>query len=214
MATTRIVVVDDHQLVRAGIVALLEDVPELEVVGQAADGVQALRAVEELEPDLLILDLAMPEMSGFEVLARIQESSPGLKVIILSMHDSAEYVHRVLKLGACGFLLKDVLPGELVLAISAIIQGHTWLSSAISKTIIDAYLGQAGGGDPLSVLTERQKAVLKMIAEGKSTKQISGYLQLNIKTIETYRAQIMERLDIHDIAGLVRYAVRRGIVSL
>ena len=211
---TRIVVVDDHRLVRAGIVALLEDIPEVQVVGQASDGIQALKTVAELKPDVLILDLAMPEMSGLEVLARIHESHPRVKVIILSMHDSAEHVHRALKQGASGYLLKDVLPDELVLAIDAITQGRTWLSSAISKTVIDGYLGRNGDEASLPQLTERQNQVLKMIAEGHSTKQISGHLNLSAKTIETYRAQIMEKLDIHDIAGLVRYAIRQGIVSL
>ena len=211
---TRIVVVDDHRLVRAGIVALLEDIPEVQVVGQASDGIQALKTVAELKPDVLILDPAMPEMSGLEVLARIHESHPRVKVIILSMHDSAEHVHRALKQGASGYLLKDVLPDELVLAIDAITQGRTWLSSAISKTVIDGYLGRNGDEASLPQLTERQNQVLKMIAEGHSTKQISGHLNLSAKTIETYRAQIMEKLDIHDIAGLVRYAIRQGIVSL
>ncbi|WP_153111849.1 response regulator [Propionivibrio limicola] len=211
---TRIVVVDDHRLVRAGIVALLEDIPEVEIVGEASDGTQALKTVAELEPDLLILDLSMPEMSGFEVLERIHETHPRVKVIILSMHDSAEHVHRALKLGASGYLLKDVLPDELVLAIDAIKKGRTWLSSAISKTVIDGYLGRNGEEGALSPLTERQSQVLKMIAEGQSTKQISGHLNLSVKTIETYRAQIMEKLDIHDIAGLVRYAIRQGIVPL
>ncbi|GHU28825.1 DNA-binding response regulator [Betaproteobacteria bacterium] len=210
---TRIVIVDDHRLIRAGIVSLLEGVSGVEVVGEASDGLSALKLISEVDPDIVLLDLTMPNMSGFDVLAQIE--NPGrVKTIILSMHDSAEHVHRALKLGAAGYLLKDVLPDELVLAIDAVNKGNTWLSSAISKTVVDGYLGRGGNDDPLSRLTERQNQVLKMIAEGRSTKQIGSQLNLSVKTVETYRAQIMEKLDIHDIAGLVHYAIRRGIVPL
>jgi len=210
----RVVVADDHRLVRAGIVALLEDIPDVEVVGEASDGTQALTIVSELKPDVLFLDLAMPGMSGLEALARIRELLLPLKVIVLSMHDSAEHVHRALKDGAAGYLLKDVLPEELGHAIRAVIEGKAWLSSAISKTVIDGYLGRNGNDDVVSPLTERQSQVLKMIADGLSTKQIGSELNLSVKTIETYRAQIMDKLDIHDIAGLVRYAIRQGVISL
>ncbi len=210
----RVVVADDHRLVRAGIVALLEDIPDVEVIGEASDGAQALKIVCELNPDVLFLDLAMPGMSGLDALARIHESLPHVKVIILSMHDSAEHVHRALKEGAAGYLLKDVLPEELGHAIRAVIEGKAWLSSAISKTVIDGYLGRNGNDEFVPPLTERQSQVLKMIAEGLSTKQIGSQLNLSVKTIETYRAQIMDKLDIHDIAGLVRYAIRLGVVPL
>ena len=211
---TRIVVADDHRLVRAGIVALLEEVTGIEIVGEASDGAQALELIAGLDPDVLILDLAMPRMSGFDVLARMGECGGRVKVIVLSMHDGAEHVHRALKLGAAGYLLKDVLPDELVLAVDAVNKGDTWLSSAISKTVIDGYLGRSGNDGVASPLTERQGQVLKMIAEGHSTKQIGSNLNLSVKTVETYRSQIMEKLDIHDIAGLVRYAIRQGIVPL
>jgi DNA-binding NarL/FixJ family response regulator len=212
--STRIVIADDHQLVRAGIVALLSDIPDVEVVGEASDGVEALELVAECKPDMLVLDIAMPGMSGLDVLAKINETQPHVNVIILSMHDSAEHVLRALKLGAVGYLLKDALPGELAQAISAVNKGNTWLSSAISKTVISGYLGRSGHEASVPQLTIRQKQVLKMIVEGQSTKQISSTLDLSIKTIETYRAQIMDRLDIHDIPGLVRYAIREGIIPL
>jgi DNA-binding NarL/FixJ family response regulator len=210
---TRIVIVDDHRLVRAGIMSLLEGVSGVGVVGEASDGLSALKLISEVDPDIVLLDLTMPGMSGFDVLAQIE--NPGrVKTIVLSMHDGAEHVHRALKLGAAGYLLKDVLPDELVLAIDAVNKGGTWLSFAISKIVVDGYLGRSGNDDPLSRLTERQNQVLKMIAEGQSTKQIGSHLNLSVKTVETYRSQIMEKLDIHDIAGLVHYAIRRGIVPL
>lgn len=211
---TRIVVADDHQLVRAGIAALLKDIPGVAVVGEASDGGQALQLMAELKPDVLFLDLAMPGMPGLDALALINEAYPLIKVVILSMHDSAEYVHRALKLGAVGYMLKDALPDELESAIRATEKGHTWLSPSISKTVIDGYLGRSGNKASLPALTERQGEVLKLIAEGRSTKQISHDLELSVKTIETYRSQIMERLDIHDLAGLVRYAIRTGIIPL
>lgn len=212
--TTRIVVVDDHRLVRAGIVSLLDEVSEIEVVGEASNGPQALKLISDLDPDVVLLDLAMPGMSGFDVLGQLGKSGVGVKVIVLSMHDSAEHVHRALKLGAAGYLLKDVLPDELLRAIDAVNKGNIWLSSAISKTVIDGYLGRNGSGDLLTQLTDRQGQVLKMIAEGLSTKQIGACLNLSVKTVETYRSQIMEKLDIHDIASLVRYAIRQGIIPL
>lgn len=211
---TRIVVADDHGLVRAGIVALLEEIPGIEIVGEASDGVQALELITGLDPDVLILDLAMPRMSGFEVLAQIGGAGGRAKTIVLSMHDGAEHVHRALKLGAAGYLLKDVLPDELALAVNAVNKGDMWLSSAISRTVVDGYLGRRGDDGAVSPLTERQSQVLKMIAEGHSTKQIGSNLNLSVKTVETYRSQIMEKLDIRDIAGLVRYAIRQGIVPL
>ncbi|WP_263769877.1 response regulator transcription factor [Propionivibrio soli] len=211
---TRVVIADDHQLVRAGIAALLDDIPDVEVVGEAADGSEAVRLVEELLPSILFLDLAMPGMPGLEALALINESHPEVKVVILSMHDSEEHVLRALKLGATGFMLKDAAPEELAQAVKAINQGHTWLSSAVSKTVISSYVQRSGNEEGLNLLTARQNQVLKMIAEGRSTKDIGYELNLSVKTIETYRAQIMDKLDIRDIPGLVRYAIRNGIIPL
>jgi len=211
---TRIVVADDHQLVRAGIAGLLADIPDVEVVGEACDGREAVRLATELRPDVLFLDLAMPGMSGLDALALINEAEPDVHVIILSMHDSEEHVLRALKLGAVGFMLKDAAPEELAQAIKAVGQGNNWLSSAVSKTVISNYLERSGSEEDQSLLTARQNQVLKMIAEGSSTKEVSFTLNLSVKTIETYRSQIMEKLDIHDLPGLVRYAIRQGIIEL
>jgi len=211
---TRVVIADDHHLVRAGIAALLSDLPDVEVVGEASDGYEAVTLVSELSPTILFLDLVMPGLSGLEALALINESQPQVRVVILSMHDSEEHVLRALKLGAVGFMLKDAAPEELTRAIKAVNQGDTWLSPAVSKTVISSYLERCGSDEIENLLTVRQKQVLKMIAEGHSTKEVSFTLNLSIKTIETYRSQIMDKLDIHDLPGLVRYAIRNGIIAL
>lgn len=211
---TRVVIADDHQLVRAGIASLLGDIPDVEVVGEAADGNEAVRLASELVPQIMFLDVAMPGMNGLDALALINEAEPSVRVIILSMHDSEEHVLRALKLGAVGFMLKDAAPEELAQAIKAIKAGHTWLSAAVSKTVIANYVERSGAEEIQSLLTVRQNQVLKMIAEGHSTKEISFALNLSVKTIETYRAQIMDKLDIHDLPGLVRYAIRQGIIPL
>jgi DNA-binding NarL/FixJ family response regulator len=212
--TTRVVLVDDHQLVRAGIGALLRELPNVSVVGEGADGEAAILLAQTLAPDVLFLDLVMPGMSGLIALERIIGQQPDLKVIVLSMHSSEEHIVRALQLGASGYMLKDVAPDELALALTAVMNGETWLSSAISRTAIAEYVGRTASESPLDTLTSRQRQVLKLIAEGHSTKDISAQLELSVKTIETFRAQIMDRLAIHDVAGLVRYAIRHGIVPL
>ena len=211
---TRVVLVDDHQLVRAGIRALLRELPDVEVVGEGADGESAIRLAQESAPDVLFLDLVMPGMSGLVALERIIGQQPDLKVIILSMHSSEEHVVRALQLGAAGYMLKDVAPEELPLALNAVMNGDTWLSSAISRTAIAEYVDRTAHEAPHDTLTARQEQVLRLIAGGHSTRDIGAQLDLSVKTIETFRAQIMERLDIHDVAGLVRYAIRQGIVPL
>jgi DNA-binding NarL/FixJ family response regulator len=211
----RVLIADDHQLLRAGLVALMRDLPDVDVVGEAANGADALRLVDELTPDLLLLDVVMPGMSGIEVLEQLQQRSAGAtRVIMLTMHSSEEHVLRALRLGASGYLLKDAAPDELGQALIAVARGEHWLSSAVSKKVISGYVARAGGEETVDALTARQHEVLKMMAEGMSTKEIGAALNLSVKTIETYRAQIMERLDIHDLAGLVRYAIRNGIVPL
>jgi DNA-binding NarL/FixJ family response regulator len=156
----------------------------------------------------------MPGMSGLVALERIIGQQPDVKIIILSMHSSEEHVVRALQLGAAGYLLKDVAPEELALALKAVMNGDTWLSSAISRTAIAGYVDRTAHESPLDTLTARQHQVLRLLAEGHSNKNIAAQLELSVKTIETFRAQIMDRLSIHDVAGLVRYAIRQGIVPL
>ncbi len=210
----RVVLVDDHRLVRAGLAALLRDIPGVDLVAEAGTGEEAVAIVAETKPDVVFLDLVMPGASGFEALAQICDRQPEVKVIVLSMHSSEEHVLRALRLGAAGYMLKDGAPEELAMALTAVMQGEMWLSPAVSKKVVAAYVERGGDKERVSLLTARQNRVLKLIAEGMSTKEIGVHLGLSAKTIETHRAQIMAKLDIHDVASLARYAVRYGIVPL
>ena len=203
---------DDHALVRAGMRSLLRDIEGVEVVGEAADGAEALALAARERPDAVLLDIAMKGMGGLEAAARFRELHPGVKVIILSMHASEEYVLQALRAGAAAYLIKDSATAELELALKSVIRGETYLSPAISRQVVEGYVQRMGAGSPEDPLTPRQREVLKGIAEGRSTKRIAADLGLSVKTVETHRAQIMERLGIRDVAGLVRYAMRTGLV--
>ncbi|PZR75887.1 MAG: DNA-binding response regulator [Chthoniobacterales bacterium] len=213
MKPTRVLLADDHALVRAGIRSLLEKIPSVEVVAEANNGREALELVTSKQPDLVLMDIAMAELGGLEALPRVLKSFPAIKVIILSAHANEEYVIRALRGGASGYMLKDVATAELELAIASVMQGKTYLSPTISRTVIDSYLDRVGGKGPLEPLTSRQREILQMIAEGKNTKKIASILEISVKTVESHRLQLMARLDIHDVAGLVRYAIRSGLVS-
>lgn len=214
MKPIRILLADDHAIVRAGIRALLEKLGEVEVIAEAGDGREALRLIKEHQPDVVLLDVAMPLLSGLDVAARATKEFPDLRVIILSMHTSEEYVWEALRSGASGYMVKTGVPSELELAIKAVARGETYLSPPVSKHVVLDYVRRMGGGESLAErLTPRQREVLKLIAEGHTTKSIADLLDVSVKTIETHRLQLMERLDIHDIAGLVRYAVRTGLVT-
>jgi DNA-binding NarL/FixJ family response regulator len=212
MAPLRILLVDDHALVRAGMRSLLRDLPEVEVVAEAADGAEALAAAERERPDVVLMDIAMKGMNGLEAAARMRERLPGVKVVILSMHTSEEYVLLALRAGAAAYLIKDSATSELELALKCVMRGETYLSPAISRQVVDGYVQRVGAGAGPDPLTPRQRDVLKRIAEGRSTKEIAYDLNLSVKTVETHRAQIMERLGIRDVAGLVRYAMRTGLI--
>ena len=214
MKTIRILLADDHGLVRAGIRELLQKFANVEVVAEAGDGREALALVKSKLPNLVLLDIAMKSLTGLEVAERIAKDFPGVKVIILSMHANEEYVMRALRAGASGYLLKDAATTELELALAAVTKGETYLSPAISRGVIDSYLGRVEGKQsPLDQLMPRQREILQLIAEGKSTKEIAYTLNVSVKTVETHRAQLMDRLDIHDVAGLVRYAMRVGLIT-
>ena len=212
MASLRILLVDDHALVRAGMKSLLHEIEGVEVVAEAADGAEALRLAAELRPDVVLLDIAMKGMNGLDAAARLREQLPLAKVIVLSMHTSEEYVLLALRAGAAGYLIKDSATSELELALKAVARGETYLSPAISRQVVDGYVQRVGAAAAPDPLTPRQREVLKRIAEGRSTKEIAYELKLSVKTVETHRAQIMERLGIRDVAGLVRYAMRAGLV--
>jgi len=212
----RVVLADDHALVRAGIRALLTGIAGIEVVGEAQDGHQVIELVDKLRPRLVLMDIAMPGLNGLEATARIAKSHPGTAVIILSMHAGEEYALQALKAGASGYLLKDADLAELELGISAVARGETYLSPVVSKHLVADYRRRAAGQeqpDPLERLSSRHREVLQLIAEGHTTKDIAAKLKLSVKTVETHRAQLMDRLDIHDVAGLVRFAIRSGLIA-
>ena len=214
METIRVLIADDHTLVRAGIRALLQGLVGVEVVAEAGDGVEAMALAKVHRPDVLVTDIAMPHVSGLELAGRVTREMPETRVIILSMHGNEEYASRALQAGAAGYLLKDSGLAELELAIRAVARGDTYLSPAVSKHVIADYLRRTGGTPPESgSLTPRQRQVLRLIAEGKSTKAIARLLGVGVKTVETHRAHLMDRLDIHDVAGLVRHAIRIGLVE-
>jgi DNA-binding NarL/FixJ family response regulator len=215
MNVTRVLLADDHGLVRAGIRALIERIPNVEVVGEASTGREALELVKSKLPNLVLMDIGMAELGGLEALPRIVKDFPGVKVIILSAHANEEYVIRALRTGAAGYMLKDAATAELQLAIDSVAQDKTYLSPSISRTVITDYLQRVSGPiSPLEQLTPRQREILQLIAEGRNTKEIASALDVSVKTVESHRLQLMERLNIHEIAGLVRYAIRSGLVSL
>lgn len=216
MNTIRILLADDHHLVRAGIRSLLEGLSGIEVVAEAGDGRDAIELVRSRRPNLVLMDITMGGMNGLEATARLLKEYPQLRIIILSMHANEEYVRQALHAGAAGYLLKDAATAELEVAVRAVARGETYLSPAISRHVIEEYLGGRGeaGAGPLALLTARQREVLQLIAEGKTTKQIAGLLDVSVKTAETHRAQVMERLGIRDVPGLVRFAIRHGLVQI
>jgi DNA-binding NarL/FixJ family response regulator len=214
MKTIRILLADDHDLFRAGIRALLDNLDGIEVVAEAGNGREALRLCQAHHPDVALMDIMMPELNGLDATARLAAISPATRTIILSMNAHEEYVLQALRAGAVGYLLKNISPRELEQAIRTVVRGETYLSPAISKHLIAAYLQRVGGEiSSLERLTPRQREVLQLIAEGNTTKAIARKLDLGTKTVETHRAQLMEALDIHDIAGLVRYAIRMGVIT-
>ena len=212
MTALRILLVDDHALVRAGMRSLLREIDGVEVVAEASDGVEALAAAERERPDVVLMDIAMKGMNGLEAAARLRERQPSARIIILSMHTSEKYVLLALRAGAAAYLIKDSATSELELALKCVMRGETYLSPAISRQVVDGYVQRVGVGSGPDPLTPRQRDVLKRIAEGRSTKEIAFDLNLSVKTVETHRAQIMDRLGIRDVAGLVRYAMRAGLV--
>ncbi|MGA8051348.1 MAG: response regulator transcription factor [Burkholderiales bacterium] len=209
----RVVLADDHALVRAGIRALLNAMPGVEVVGEAGSGEEALALAARLRPQVVVMDIAMKGMNGLEATARLRELLPSARVIVLSMYSSEEYVLQALRSGAAGYLVKDAATAELEHALRSVVAGETWLGPAVSMQMVDGYVQRMGAGEAREALTPRQREVLKMIAEGRATKEIAFALNLSVKTVETHRAQIMDRLGIRDVAGLVRYAIRNGLVS-
>lgn len=210
----RVLLADDHNLVRSGMRALLEGLEDVEVIAEASNGWEAIEQALREKPDLALMDIGMPELNGLEALAELRRRLEDIKVIMLSMHAYEEYVLQALRLGAEGYLLKDSAPVELQLAVRAVQRNETYLSPAISRQVIDDYIGRLEQADsPLERLTQRQRQVLQLIAEGYSTRRIAERLSLSVKTVESHRANLMQRLELQDVAGVIRFAVRHGLVS-
>jgi DNA-binding NarL/FixJ family response regulator len=211
----RVLLADDHALVRGGIRALLNTIEGVEVVGEAGNGPDALRLVAELTPDIVLMDVTMPGLNGFEVLEQSKKQFPNIRIIILTVHDAGEYAIQALRAGAAGFLPKSAASNELQLAIEVVSRGETYVSGEVSrKTLLQLSQGLTGRTGPMASLTPRQREILTLIAEGLSTKDISRRLNISVKTVESHRAQLMERLDIHDVASLVRYAIKMGLIKV
>ncbi|HEN8714410.1 MULTISPECIES: response regulator [Pseudomonas] len=216
--TCRLLLVDDHSLIRAGVRALVSDIPGYTVVGEADDGGQLLEQAQQLAPDIILLDISMRSTSGLDALTLLRASGSTCKVLILSMHTDPDLIMRALESGAHGYLLKDATAKELEQALAALRSGERYLSPAIAHTVINQALMRAQHGKQANIdrhnLTARQLEILRLIVRGKSTREIAAGLALSIKTVETHRSQIMKRLQIYDVAGLVLFAVREKIISL
>jgi DNA-binding NarL/FixJ family response regulator len=213
MSKVRVLLADDHTLVRAGIRALLEKIAGFEVVAEASHGREAIELIQKHLPEIAILDITMKEINGLEVAARVTREFPSVKSIILSMHAAEEYVMRALQAGAQGYLLKDAAKSELELALKAVVSGQTYLSPSISRRVVEGYLSRARTGcHATEALTLRQRETLQLLAEGRTVKEIAFMLSRSVKTIEAHRAELMRRLNIHDLPGLVRLAMREGLI--
>jgi DNA-binding NarL/FixJ family response regulator len=211
----RVLLADDHTLVRAGIRALLEKLPEVEVAGEAGDGREALQLVKRHRPDVVLMDISMPGLNGLEASQRMAVECPDARVIILSMHDNEEYYWRALKAGAAGYLLKKAATIELATALEQVVHGEIYLSQEISLRLAKRppWHGIVGQKSPLEQLTSRQREILQLVAEGQNTKQIGEILKLSPKTVEYHRMKLMDGLKVYDIPGLVRFALRVGLIA-
>lgn len=214
MKTIRTLIADDHALVRAGIRALVEKIKGVSVVAEAGKGSEALKLVEELKPALVLVDITMPDGSGFDVLHELAQKFPHIRVIVLTVHEAGEYALRALREGAAGFLPKSAASTELEHAIHTVMRGEVYISPETSRKTLLEFDRDRKNHDLLQNLSRRQKEVLRLIAEGRTTKQIAQMLEISVKTVETHRSQLMDRLDIHDVAGLVRYALIVGLVEM
>jgi DNA-binding NarL/FixJ family response regulator len=214
MKSVRTLIADDHALVRAGIRALVEKITGVTVVAEAGKGSEAIDLINELVPDLVLLDITMPDGSGFDVLQHVQKKLPTIRVIVLTVHEAGEYAIRALREGAAGFLPKSAASTELEQAIHTVMNGEVYISPETSRKTLIEYGKGVTKRDLLETLSPRQREVLRLIAEGRTTKQIAQELEISVKTVETHRAQLMERLGIHDVAGLVRYAIIVGLIEV
>jgi len=217
MKKVKLLLADDHKIVRQGIKKLLEEEPDLQVAGEAANGREAVKKATELKPDVILMDITLSNLNGLEATKQIKKVLPDVKVIMLTMHKNEEYVLQSFQAGASGYILKEGAVEELVSAIRSIHQDQSFLSPSISKTLIDAYLRKMETGKtetPFDLLTDREREVLQLIAEGYTNREVAKSLFISVKTVEAHRAHIMQKLNIHDIAKLVKYAIQKGLVDL
>jgi DNA-binding NarL/FixJ family response regulator len=212
----RILLADDHKIVRDGLRNLLEKDPEIVVVGEAEDGREALQLARRLSPDVVVMDIAMPDLNGIEATRQILAEMQKIKIVALSMHSDKRYVSEMLKAGTSGYLLKDCAFEELITAIRTIARGKIYLSPGIAGVVLEDYIrtGSSAATSAFSLLSDREREVLQLMAEGRTTKEVAAHLHVSVKTIETHRTHIMAKLDIHSIAALTKYAIREGLTSL
>ena len=211
MKRIRILLADDHAVVRQGFKMILDAQPDMEIVGEAANGREVLALAEEVRPDVVVMDVAMPELNGIEATRRLAASMPHARVLALSMHKDSVYVREILRAGARGYVLKESGAGDLVKAVRAVAAGEGYLSPAVSNAVLDDYRRHVT--NPIDLLTTREREVLQMLAEGKTNKEIAAVLDLSVYTIEAHRGRIMEKLNLHSINELVRFAVRNGLID-
>jgi len=217
MKKVRLLIADDHKIFRQGIIKLLEEESDLQVVGEAADGREVVKKATELKPDIILMDIAMANLNGLEATKQIKKVLPESKIIMLTMHKNEEYVLQSFQAGATGYILKEGAVEELVSAIRSIHQDKSFLSPTVSKTLVDAFLRKMETGKsetPFDLLTDREREVLQLIAEGFTNREVAKQLFISVKTVEAHRAHIMQKLNIHDIAKLVKYAIQKGMVDL
>jgi len=216
MATIRILLADDHTVVRDGLRALVEKQPDMAVVGEAADGRDTIRMAEEQTPDVIIMDIAMPNMNGIEATRRITASNPQTAVLILSMHQDESYVLRSLKAGARGYLLKESVRSDIIEAIRAVSQGRSFLTRKVSRILQEDYVREMerrGLEDSYDLLTDREREILQLVAEGRTNKEAATMLNISLTTVETHRTHILQKLNLHSVPELILYAVRKGIIA-
>ena len=211
MKRIRILLADDHAVVRQGFKMILNAQADMEIVGEAGNGRQAVDLAEQLRPDVVVMDVAMPELNGIEATRRLASSVPHARVIALSMHKDSVYVREILRAGARGYLLKDSGAADLVAAIHAVASGESYLSPAVSNAVLDDYRRHVT--NPIDLLTSREREVLQLLAEGRTNKEIAGVLNLSVYTVDAHRGRIMEKLNLHSISELVRFAVRNGLIE-
>ncbi len=212
----RILLADDHTILREGIRSLIEDEPDMEVVGEAEDGLSVVKLADTLRPDLILMDLAMPLLNGLEATRQIRKNNPHAKILILTMHENEEYIRQVLAAGAMGYILKDAAARELLGAIRSIHKGEVVLSPAITRLIVTDYLrwGDLATQDSSDGLTDRERQILQMIAEGYTNKQIADILSISVKTVQAHRLNLMKKLDLHDRGELIKYAIQKKIIDI